>query len=616
MQGLYGGFSTDKISHIDGAKLPYSEQYSRVEWNIPNCQIGCNDFKYRGNNISETDEYAIGFFGEIFGIVDDNCNSMEDWSIQNAEELVKLIADRGESVIYSLNGVFVIIIYDKKLEELRIYNDRFGVYPLYYTVLKDEKLYFSQDPILLKQVRDFEPDYVGIAEYLSFDYCLEDRTFFKDVNYILPAQRIRVNKNGINKEIYWTLPVLRWQKIKSKKEYLKELNVLYRDAVLRRKSDKTNIIGLSGGFDSRLILAILDGEDVASFNFGSFASGDVVGASSLANAYSTDHHYLDFEGIDYNKVAYETVIRTGGQMHHEEFYQLVAAQEKCKISGAIELAGIGGDAVSGQKSNFTGLIPFMGAKMTGRRKNKHRRRLIKNITRGRQPAYDSKYYGPIITNAWKDLKDDYNRAIDAAEKGITFGNYTMRLKLRSIERRITMPSMDITDQFIPVRLPIYDYRIINFFNTVPQTYRFGQRLYIRLIQDYYPKAAVCPHSETGKPVRESHCVMTDFVTVKNYFREKLGISKTKYTNIFHFADEALLNNPYITDIVSDQDVSEFGIFNLDTYGSADNIIDTARNGDNLALKLLKNIIQFSIINEVYYDGRLSIYYKTAVHNKE
>ena len=157
---------------------------------------------------------------------------------------------------------------------------------------------------------------------------------------------------------------LRWKKIKSKKEYLKELNILYRDAVLRRKGAKANIIGLSGGFDSRLILAILSGENVSSFNFGNPESGDVVGASVLARAYSIDDHYLDFEGLDYSKVAKETIIRTGGQCHHEEFYQLAAAKEKCKIIGGVELAGIGGDAVSGQKSNFTGLIPFMNAHMT------------------------------------------------------------------------------------------------------------------------------------------------------------------------------------------------------------------------------------------------------------
>lgn len=610
MQGLYGGFSMNKRIHIDRAKAAYSQLYVGCEWNEDKCQLGCYDLECRGSAIFETERFVIAFFGEAYGIVDDDTNLMEDYPVRTGSELGKLLTDKGGKAIESLNGAFVAAIYAKKNSELRIYNDRFGIYPVFYTITNDGGFYFSQDPMLLRQVENFEPDYIGISEYLSFDYCLEDRTFFKNVNYILPAQRIIVNKNGINRDTYWELPRCDGKKDKSKKDYLREFNDLYREAVFCRKGTKANVIGLSGGFDSRLILAILDGENVSSFNFGSPNSGDVVGASALAKAYNTDHHYLDFDGLDYTDIARETVIRTGGQCHHEEFYQLAAAKEKYKITQSVELAGIGGDAISGQKSNFTGLIPFMSAKMTRRRKAKHKKRLLKDITRGRQPAYDKKYYGPIITNSWEELKKDYNRAINEAEKGITFGNYTMRLKMRSIERRITMPSMAITDQFIPVRLPVYDYRVVNFFNSLPQTYRYGQRLYIRLIQDYYPKAAACPHSETGRPVRESHCVTTDFVTVLNFIRGKLGGHKTKYTNIFQFADDAMLKNPSLQNIVSSGGISETGIFNLDNYGTVDNIINSARNGDNAAVKLLKNIIQFSIINDVYFDGKVSMYYKS------
>ncbi|WP_158589524.1 asparagine synthase-related protein [Butyrivibrio sp. CB08] len=609
MQGLFGGFSRVGVIHIDSSKTPYSSQYKESDWNSVQCQIGCLDFENRDNKVIEHERYVVAFFGYALGLVDDELNTMEEYVVENSSDLIELISDRGEKALLCLNGSFIAAIFDKASQELRIYNDRFGIYPLFYTTKEDGSFYFAQDALLLKQVMQFDPDYIGISEYLSFDYCLEDRTLFKNVSYILPAQKIVVGMDGIYKETYWELPRCHGIKTKSKKEYLKELNTLYRDAIMKRKSSVANIIGLSGGFDSRLILAVLDGKNVFSYNHGSRGSGDVVGARALADVYATNHHYLDFADVDYNKIAKEIVIRTGGQMHHEEFYQLASAYEKRKIADAIEIAGIGGDAVSGQKSNFTGLVPIMSAKMTPKRKVRQRKRILHDITRGRQPAYDSKYYGPIISSSWDKVKEDYNKAVDEAEKGFTFGNYSMRLKMRSIERRITMPSMAVTDQILPVRLPIYDYRIINFFNSIPQTYRFGQRLYIRLIQDYYPKAASCPHSETGKAIKESHCVMTDFVTIKNFIRGKIGLNKTRYTNIFHFADEAMLNNPSINDIVANQPPVDSGIFNLDEYGSVDGLIDKAKTGDNSAIKLLKNIIQFSLLNESFYDGKLSLYYK-------
>lgn len=115
MQGLYGGFSKKEIIHIDGAKLPFAAQYVGCEWNTADCRLGCYDFGYRENTIYETENYAIAFFGEAYGIVDDSTNSIEDYPVYKAEELGILISDQGEKSIENLNGAFVAAIYDKKL---------------------------------------------------------------------------------------------------------------------------------------------------------------------------------------------------------------------------------------------------------------------------------------------------------------------------------------------------------------------------------------------------------------------------------------------------------------------------------------------------------------------
>lgn len=609
MPGIYGGYVKAGKGKLDGQKMFQSEYSQLTTLQTDYCHLGCLSFKDNNNEVIEDSDYAVTFFGETFGHIDDVLNTVEGNRISSARELLTFISERGIKSVEKLNGVFVTAIYEKKKHRLTIYNDRFGLYPLYYTTTEGGNFYFSQDVRLLRQVMELKPDYTGIAEYLSFDYCLEDRSFFQDVKYIMPAQKLEFQDGKLAVNTYWTLPQSDGKRKKRKKEYLRELHNIYTDAVLRRKSDSVNIIGLTGGFDSRLILAILDGEEISSYNYGNAGSGDNVGGQALAEVYHTKHHYLQFEDLDFASTAREIVSRSDGQCPFERFYQANAAKEKAKVKGGIEISGMGGDAVSGQKSNFTGLFPNMGGNMTVRKKNYYRKRLLNDITRGRMTVNRTDIYGPLMTQEWENVVKEYNRAVDIAEAGQTFGNYTMRLKLRTLERRVTMSSMWIVNQHLSIRFPVYDYRVMNFFNTVPQTYRFGQRLYIRMIQDYYPKAAKCPHSETGKPVRESHCVMVDFITVKDYLLGKFGLKKSVYSNSFGFVNDAIRACNNLDGLVTHQKPTPKGIFNISKYGSVETIIDKARHGDNAALKILKNIIQISLLNELYFDNQIEMYYE-------
>ena len=114
MQGLYGCFSMNKKIRINHAETAFSEQYVGYEWNGDKCQIGCYDLAWRGNAIFETEEFVIAFFGEGYGIVDDDTNSIEDYPVRTGSELGKLLTDKGEKAIESLNGEFVDALYDKK----------------------------------------------------------------------------------------------------------------------------------------------------------------------------------------------------------------------------------------------------------------------------------------------------------------------------------------------------------------------------------------------------------------------------------------------------------------------------------------------------------------------
>ncbi len=628
MSGIYGSvYSLSRITNIDtglnGNCMKHSKQDVISEIVGPGFICGCVSNRFYDNSINQIGDFVLSFYGEIFGILGNDTHAEKDVTIKNAAGICKLIESQQtgsgdgsvteilDDVIHLLNGAFVISCYDRKTGEIVIYNDRFGLYPLFWTKT-DDGFYYSMEAKAFKSVLNLEPDYAGIAEYLSFDYCLEDRTFFKNVKYILPAQRIHYYDGRVETKIYWDMPADLGKVKTSKFGYVKELHDIYEKAVSVRKSEDANVIGLTGGFDSRLILATLEGEKVYTYNFGNKRSGDQVGASALAKAYKTDHHYMDFSGIDYMKDARDIVWMTDGQFLFAYFYVLETARAKSQIRGGIEISGTGGDAISGQKSNFTGLIPLMSREMNDSNRQSVGKKTFKAIQRERVSANNSIIYGDVITSRWQEVKDDYDRALFYANKSVTVGNYTMRLKMRSLERRATMAATWLIGQYLPVRFPIYDYHVVDFFNTVPQKYRYGQRLYIRMIQRYYPRAAKCPHSETGRPVRESHAILVDVVTVWEFIRSKLGLKKREYNNSFGFANDELkknIDNGNIYKLLQKQKVSELGIFNLSSFGGKpEGLLDKAKSGDGTALKLLKNVIHFSIMNELYFDGSMDIFY--------
>ena len=608
MPGIYGGISQNGIMKMKGQEIVRTEQETLSEQSGDHFQLGCVTLKGFENQIAEDEEYIAAYFGEIFGIVDDSNNSIEELHIQNARSFLDAVKVHGIRSIESFDGAFIAAVLRKSDSTLVIYNDRFGLYPLYY-MEHEGAFYFAQEAKLLGQIQPLEPDYIGISEFLSFDYCLEDRTMFRNVKYILPGQKIVAKGMDFSVSTYWELPGAEGKPTKSKTEYLNELNHLYRRSVLMRRSAETNVIGLTGGFDSRLILAILDDAKVASYNFGNVGTGDQIGASYLAKEYSTDHHYLSFDDLDFSETAREIVLRSDGQCPFERFYMPIAAREKAKEPGGVEISGMGGDAISGQKSNFTGLVPMMSARMHDSRKRRCGKRIFSNATRGRLKTNNPHVYGPALVDCWSDVCADFSRALFAAEKGKTFGNYTMRLKLRTLERRVTMASMWIVNQFLPIRFPVYDYAVMNFFNTVPQTYRFGQRLYIRLIQNFYPRAAKAPHSETGKPVRESHCVTVDWITVRDFIKGKLGMGKSGYNDSFRFVNDAFRNCADLEELVCIQEPSPHGLFNMTEYGDVRNLISKVKSGDNSSLTLLKSIIHISLMNKLFFHNSIPMYYK-------
>ena len=101
-------------------------------------------------------------------------------------------------------------------------------------------------------------DSTAIAQFLTFDHVLDDRTLLSNVRLLPQASVLTFFENNLEIQPYWNLEYPSHYEFKSQPEYLEELIYHLRNAV-RRQSQGNLAKGLllSGGMDSRFLLALL-----------------------------------------------------------------------------------------------------------------------------------------------------------------------------------------------------------------------------------------------------------------------------------------------------------------------------------------------------------------------
>jgi asparagine synthase (glutamine-hydrolysing) len=127
--------------------------------------------------------------------------------VRNQAELVLRLYERfGEGFAARLNGAFLVAIWDRRSRTLALVNDRFGLFPLYYTRVKDDLLFASGVRALLADPGvDRSVDLVAVNQFLVYDHMLDDRTLLDSVR-LFPQGSILTFRDGqLSIRPYWTL---------------------------------------------------------------------------------------------------------------------------------------------------------------------------------------------------------------------------------------------------------------------------------------------------------------------------------------------------------------------------------------------------------------------------
>ncbi len=216
------------------------------------------------------DRYVMIFNGEIYNYIELRTELISRGhtfqSKTDSEVLLTAYTEWGEEMLHRLNGMFAIVIYDRKEKVLFGTRDRFGIKPFYYCFDDDRFLFASEITSILSVLgRKPKPDQQMIFDFLVFNRTDHtDHTFFSEVRRLDHGHYFKLNlreiKNSGHPSKFWKPQ--QWYDVESElKEPFKNAEE-YREMIssalkLRLRSDVPVGVCLSGGLDSSSIVSTL-----------------------------------------------------------------------------------------------------------------------------------------------------------------------------------------------------------------------------------------------------------------------------------------------------------------------------------------------------------------------
>ena len=213
----------------------------------------------------------------------------------HAELLLHGYVQEGQHFFRRVNGTFVAAIWESRFRRLTLVNDRFGMKPLYYALLPDRLLFAAEiKSLLADSAVPRDPDPRGISQFFSFGQLFGEDTLLRAVKVLSPAAWVtyRQAEREFQIDRYWQLSDIKVDPQLSHADFLERIDTAFAKAVELRTNDTAALgISLSGGLDSRSILAAIDHQHtpIKSVSMGMRGSLDHRCAQQLSAASNGDH---------------------------------------------------------------------------------------------------------------------------------------------------------------------------------------------------------------------------------------------------------------------------------------------------------------------------------------
>lgn len=475
----------------------------------------------------ETQRFHLVFNGEIFNF-ESLRNQLKAEGIQcrtqsDTEVLLHLFLLEGPAMLSKLNGFFAFAVYDKEENSIFLARDRYGVKPLYYTVVDQRLVFASELKALVAMIPPPALDPVSMQLYFRKGYIPGPYTIYQNVHHLMPGHTLRGKGDLLFAPEPWYQfpdPNHSLQPLPSYEEASRTVRSLVADAVkLRMVADVPVGAFLSGGVDSSVVVACAAplNPQLHTFSIG-YADepffDETRFAEAVAKHFGTQHTSFQLTNDDLLSALDDVLDYLDQPFADSSALPVHILSRKTRKNVTVALSGDGGDELfsgyhkhmgeflirqGGWKMSLArGLAPlttFLPASRQHWLGNKVRQ--LQKLARVQQLGPRERYrqLAGVTDDAWISRLLTHPGNEDSARlqpflSGIT-DTGTMNQVLEA-DMRLVLPFDMLTKvdlmsmaNSLEVRSPLLDYRLVDFVGQLPESYKIDRHRKKKLLIDAF-----------------------------------------------------------------------------------------------------------------------------------
>ena len=491
---------------------------------------------------------VITYNGEIYNYRELRAALADRWRFRTESDTECILASYeiyGADFLSYLRGMFAFALWDERKKRLIAARDRFGIKPFYYA-LADGVLYFASEvKALLPFLPGIDTDAEALAEYLTFQYTIGEKTLFKHVHQLLPGHYLVAENSKVETKRYWDVryEIDREHSAPYFERRLREL--LNESMALHLRADVPVGSYISGGIDSSLmaiLAAKVDPQNRQVFHgrFTEYPGYDESDYARLAAAQSASKlNVVDISAGDFTDRIHDVIWHMDFPVAGPGSFPQFMVSELAAKHVKVVLGGQGGDEIFGGYARY--LVAYfeqcIKAAIEGNYKNGNYVVTIESIVPNLGLLRE---YKPMLREFWReglfsDLDSRYFRLIDrssdmieevdwrALDKDRVFqafqsifnnpgnvGHEAYFDKMTHFDFKCLLPALlHIEDRMsmahgLESRVPLLDHPLVELVATVPADIKFSggdtKHLLKRAFGGELPKLILNRRDKMGFPV--------------------------------------------------------------------------------------------------------------------
>lgn len=492
--------------------------------------------------------YSIVFNGAIYNYRELRKNLEAKGAIfftnSDTEVLLQGLIIEREDFIRKLVGMFAFVFHDSISDYWLACRDHIGMKPLYYAKDSEILVFASEIKAIKFLTRYSKPNIESLTDYLTFQFYFEDETTFNSIKKVIPGTYIIGQGNQIlETKTYWS-PTFTISEVNIEDAIEQTFDLLKNSVELHLRADLPAAVYISGGIDSSLIAALASKQQDNLIGYhGYFNCGAAFDESHYAEAVAR-HIKIELRTLEITNKQFLAELDEIIDVIEEpmagpgSISQFILSKKVSKDFKVI-LGGQGGDEIfAGYTRYFIAYLEqsLKGAITMTQEEGSHLV-LFKDLV-SQLPTI--KNYLPLLKKFWADglfedmdmrylklmdrssklnslLKEDIKVNIDIGKsyekfrttfkstnstsyinKMLNFDLKTNFQALLQIEDRVSMGAS------IESRLPLLDFRLIDYVGSLPPNIKFhqGETKYLlrKIAEKNLPRVIIDRKDKMGFPV--------------------------------------------------------------------------------------------------------------------